>query len=372
MRRLLSVALVLAPAAVWAQAPTGPEFQVTSAATSALSPPSVATDAAGNFVVVWEGAGRDGSDYGVAGRRFDASGAPRGAEFQANAFTSGRQSRPSVASDAAGNFVVVWSSANQDGSGDGIFGRRYDAGGVASGGDFLINTSTLGNQDRPAAASDPAGNVVVVWESDDGSGTGIFGQVFDPGGNKVGQEFGANTATGGTQARPAVAADAAGHYFVVWEGEDGSGTGVFGQVLDGAGGHVGAEFRANTTTSGAQERPAVAADPAGNFVVVWRSSGQGIVGQRYDASGTAMGAEFVVNSTPGDQGAPGVAADGSGFEVVWSSPGRGIFGRRYDAGGAAQGDEFQIAAAGDTPRAAPGAGAFIVVWQNGNSVSGRK
>lgn len=372
MRRLFGVvASVLAPAVALAQS-TGPEFQITSGATAALSPPAIATDAAGNFVVVWEGAGRDGSDYGVAGRRFGASGSPRDAEFQANAFTSGRQSRASVASDAAGNFIVVWSSAGQDGSGDGIFGRRFDAGGVAAGVDVLINTSTAGNQDRPAVAADPAGNIVVVWESDDASGSGIFGQVFGPGGDKLSQEFGANTTTGGNQSRPAVASDAAGHFVVVWEGDDGGGSGIFGQVFDAGGGRLGAEFRVNTTTAGAQERPAVAADPAGNFVVVWQGAGQGIVGQRYDASGTAMGSELRVDTTTGDQRDPGVAADAAGFQVVWSSPGRGVFGRRYDPGGTAQGDEFQIGGAGDTPRVAPGAGTFIVVWQSGNSVAGRR
>ena len=46
----------------------------------------------------------------------DPSGAPLGDEFQVNAFTSSRQSQPSVAADAAGNFVVVRESEGQDGS----------------------------------------------------------------------------------------------------------------------------------------------------------------------------------------------------------------------------------------------------------------
>jgi hypothetical protein len=31
-----------------------------------------------------------------------------------------------VRSDADGDFAVVWSSANQDGDDDGVFGQRYD------------------------------------------------------------------------------------------------------------------------------------------------------------------------------------------------------------------------------------------------------
>ena len=37
-----------------------------------------------------------------------------------NTTVAGDQDRPSVASDAAGNFVVAWASAGQDGSGFGI------------------------------------------------------------------------------------------------------------------------------------------------------------------------------------------------------------------------------------------------------------
>jgi hypothetical protein len=32
--------------------------------------------------------------------------------------------------DAAGNFVVTWSSYGQDGSGSGIYAQRYNAAGV--------------------------------------------------------------------------------------------------------------------------------------------------------------------------------------------------------------------------------------------------
>ena len=40
---------------------------------------------------------------------------PLGGEFLVNAYTSNDQSTPAIASDAAGNFVVVWRSNLQDG-----------------------------------------------------------------------------------------------------------------------------------------------------------------------------------------------------------------------------------------------------------------
>ena len=50
--------------------------------------PSVASDAAGNFVVVWDSADQDGSDVGVFGQRYASSGAPLGPEFRVNTYTT--------------------------------------------------------------------------------------------------------------------------------------------------------------------------------------------------------------------------------------------------------------------------------------------
>ena len=45
-------------------------------------------------------------------------------EVRINDFTGGNQKAPQVASDGRGNFIVVWQSKGQDGSDFGIMGRR--------------------------------------------------------------------------------------------------------------------------------------------------------------------------------------------------------------------------------------------------------
>ncbi len=84
-------------------------------------------DAAGNFVVAWESySNQDGSSSGVFGQRFDSSGARAGTEFQVNTYTTGGQgSYPQAVAVSPNNFVVVWHSPDQDGSGLGIFGQRF-------------------------------------------------------------------------------------------------------------------------------------------------------------------------------------------------------------------------------------------------------
>ena len=327
--------------------PLGLEFRVNTFTTGDQVRPAVASDPLGNFVVAWQSDGQDGSGFGVFGQRYAGAGAPSGPEFRVNSFTTSGQSFPAVTADAAGNFVVVWESALEDGSVLGVFGQRYAASGAPLGAEFRVNTYTTGSQYRPAMAADPSGNFVVVWAGagQDGFGFGVFGQRYAASGVPLGPEFRVNTYTTDNQFFPVVAADPAGNFVVAWisYGQDGSFLGDFGQRYAASGVPLGPEFRVNTYTTGSQGYVAVASDAAGNFVVTWNSypgqdgSSFGTFGQRYAASGVPLGPEFRVNTyTTYAQGVPSVASDPAGFFViVWGSyvqdgSGSGVFGQRYN------------------------------------------
>ena len=140
----------------------------------------IAVDASGNFVVVWDSLGQDGSSYGIFAQRYAGSGAPLGSEVRVNTYTTGSQVYPAVAFDGLGRFVVLWTSEGQDGSSYGVFGQRYEDSGIPLGPEFRVNTYTTSSQAVPSVASDALGNFVVVWHSDtqDGSLTGVYGQRF--------------------------------------------------------------------------------------------------------------------------------------------------------------------------------------------------
>jgi hypothetical protein len=364
--------------------PAGGEFQVNVYTTMSQSFPVVAADGAGNFVAVW--LGQDDNIGGIIGRRYDATGAPIGGEFQINTYTTNSQMIPDVAMDPQGRFVVVWESYAQDGSLAGIFGQRFDTGGARLGGEFQVNTYTTSFQYDAGVAMGPGGSFVVVWASygQDGDALGVFGRRYDAAGAPQGSEFRVNTFTTGDQFTPAVAMDAQGRFVVVWNGEDtdGSFDGTFGQRYDADGTPLGAEFQVNTYTTQDQNAPAVAADARGHFVVVWQGSGHqdgsfsGIFGQRYDATGARVGAEFQVNTyTTGTQSQPKVATDAAGnFVVVWGSETQdgssfGVFGQRYDATGAPRGGEFQVNTYTTSSQerldvASDPQGNFVVAWQS--------
>jgi hypothetical protein len=79
----------------------------------------------GAFVVAWESQGQDGSGYGVFARRFSSAGAALASEFRANDSTSNTQNAAAVAINTNGSFVIVWRDAELDGSGFGVFAQRF-------------------------------------------------------------------------------------------------------------------------------------------------------------------------------------------------------------------------------------------------------
>ncbi len=439
----------------------GAHFQVNTHTTGDQFLSRVATDGDGDFVIVWRSsaygsAGQDGSFSGVFGRRFASNGTAQGSEFQVNTYTVDDQDLPSVASDQMGNFVVVWTSfsSTQDGSNSGIFGQRFASGGAPLGSEFLVNAYTAGRQSAGIVAADDAGNFLVNWidaGGRDGSSYGSFAQRFASGGGKLGGEFQVNTYTIGPQGlygpsvsvgsavscedggrcgiawagapeqptatvsevylrhydtsgnpetgeivpplaqcvvsrlAPSVCRDATGDFVVVWEHVSGDSyfsdadLRIAGQRYTSAGATKGTEFLVNTYTGGYPERPDVACLSGGEFLVVWEQAyldgdRDGVLARRYTSSGSA-GPEFQVNSYTGNhQYDAQVAVAGTDLVVVWTSEGQqddadgGIFGQRLSSAGTPLGSEFQVSVhtvdSQIIPAVAGFGSGFVVAWMD--------
>jgi hypothetical protein len=327
-------------------APVGSEFQINTYTTGFQGRPAVAVGSRGDFVVVWESVSPDGSFENILGRRYDASGNAIGGEFLVNTFTPSNQYRARVGRASDGRFVVGWVSFYGDGSANGIAARRFGATGSPIGAEFVVNTYTTVVQNFVDVGVEANGNFVAVWQdyaNRDGSGWGIFGQRYDASGNRLGSDFQVNSYTTSDQSKPSVSVSPAGGFVVVWHsfGQDGSGYGVVARRFDASGNAVGNDFVVNTFTTGSQGLAPgqVAHDARGNFVITWDSPdgyNYGAFAQRFSASGGRRGAEFRVNSyTTGPQNRPSIASDAVGnFVVAWDSIGQdgsgyGVFARRF-------------------------------------------
>ena len=324
-------------------AKVGPEFQINTHTTNNQLHPEVTVLADDSFAVIWSSQFQDGDGYGVMGRIFEKNGTVSTNEFQVNTYTSGNQGdtvqndRPDGGADTAieslatGGFVATWKSQGQDSSGHGVYGQIFDRQGLKVGNEFRINTYTNQDQIEPAMTRLSNGNFVVSWSSmrQDSSNEGVFGQIFDPAGSKIGSEFQINTVTARAQNRATLANLSSGGFVTTWSGTDVDGTGVIGQIFDSSGAKVGLEFQINTHTASDQTNPSVSGLEDGGFVVAWESrlqdgSQTGVYAQRYDSGGQKVGSEFQVNSHTNSyqHNAFVETLSGGDFIVSWQSNGQ--------------------------------------------------
>ena len=122
----------------------------------------------------------------------------KGAQFQVNSETDGRQAYSAAAAAADGDFIVVWRDRFE------ITGQRYDSNGAAQGSEFHIGTvSTQYHSNFPSVAAAPDGDFVVVW--DGLPDLEIHGRRFAADGSPKDASFQVNTYTTGDQEHASVA-----------------------------------------------------------------------------------------------------------------------------------------------------------------------
>jgi hypothetical protein len=359
------------------------EFLVNAYVTSAQRLPSVASEVDGDFIVAWESIGQDGSSSGIFARRFASAGFDLAIEFQVNTYTLGSQSAPVLAADADGDFIVIWESLGQDGSEDGVFARRFSSAGTPLAVHFQVNDHTTSSQFDASVAADADGDFVVAWSSfgQDGNSFGVFARRFSGAGAPVGTEFQVNTFTPDSQLDPSVTVDAEGDFVITWSslGQDGSSHGIFASRFSSSGTPLAGEFQVNSYSPGYQQNSSVAADAAGDFVVAWQSPGQdgsseGVFARRFSSVGTALAVEFLINSaTASYQYSPSLAAGEDGdFVVAWTGKDAvfmGVFARRFSQTGAPVASEFQVNSYISgferyQDLAVDGDGDIVVVWES--------
>jgi hypothetical protein len=287
--------------------PLGGEIRV-GAGTDLQGPPAIVGDPAGGFLVGWPDTDTDAETGSMRLQRFNSQGSPVGNEIALlrrgnglslaasplpqggfliswieSAFPQetnvralrldasarplgsvaltpnvdavrhpGYQSWPPVpVFHADGGFSVLWTSVglnNQPGA-DGLFARRYTASGEPAGDVVTLRRQRSAGEGEPAAVTLPSGATMALWyesgRAEDPDG-GTFARLYDPSWQPIGGELRINTYTQAQQGGPAVAVDAAGGIFAVWQsgigyspiitppgweetGQDGSYYGIYAQ-----------------------------------------------------------------------------------------------------------------------------------------------
>ena len=143
---------------------------------------SVAVAENGTRAVTWTSISTTG-ERAVYAKVYDGANDVVRSEFRVDVPTLGIEADDSsIAIDAAGNFVIVWEST--DGSTSEVLAQRFYADGSANGQVFNVS-GTGANAGNAFVASNDSGQFVVVWDDFDGSngnGNALFARTYNPDG----------------------------------------------------------------------------------------------------------------------------------------------------------------------------------------------
>lgn len=266
----------------------GEEFRANTFVDDNQVDPIVTPLSNGGFVVCWQSLDQDGSDWGCYGQIIGPDGQKRGSEFRINTNTAGLQGDPFPLQMEDGKFAVFWTDCF-----DFINGQAFDSTGLKIGGEFQVSPYGGFPNWWLAGATLSDGKIAVFWNCMTEGGYDVFGQRLSAGLQKEGESFRVNSRASLNQWKSAAAPRPGGGFIVVWQsdGQDGSGQGIYCQMFDASGLPENCEFRVNTDTAGSQEFPAVAALLDGGFIVSWESEGG-------DGDGYGIRAKFFPDSAP--------------------------------------------------------------------------
>lgn len=147
-----------------AGAVAGNEFLV-NADNNPCANPAVAAATDGSFLIAWtaQDLANHNNNLDVHARTFTSAGIG-GTVFYVNSYLYGDQYAPRISALGL-DYLIVWTSLGQDGSREGVYGQFVHADGSLVGGEFRVNTTTIGQQMQPAVAADGVGQFLVLWTS---------------------------------------------------------------------------------------------------------------------------------------------------------------------------------------------------------------
>jgi len=226
----------------------------------------------GSFTICWFDA-RNNDYPDIYAQRYTEDGTPLGINFMVNDDGSGAyQSSPIIASDAVGNFVIVWEDDRDD---DDIYAQRYAADGTALGENFMVNDHNNHNQNMPNIAMNSSGTFVVIWADERVYPRRIFAQIFNPDGTRKGGNINCSELSEWRyQDQSAVDIDDDGNFVVAWEDERHSTTeygdeDIYARMFDADGNPKGPEFRVNDNDNiSDQVLPSVTMAPEGGRCLI--------------------------------------------------------------------------------------------------------
>jgi len=338
----------------------GSDFPLVTTFSHQMSPAAAYDDSSHNYLVVWND-DRNSADtaYDIYGQIVDITGALQGANFPISTATR-NQYFPAVASNAKGEFLVVWQDARH-GNWD-IYGQHISSEGTLDGASIAISTAPS-EQCFPVLASGAEDRYLVVWQDYRNGNWDIYGQCISFEGVQ-GDNFWITIAPD-NQERPDVVYNSVNdEYMVIWQDYRNGNWDIYGRKVSGDCSLLGDEFPVSKAL-GRQWYPALAYSSSENrYLAVWwddrnwATTDGDIYGQRLSSEGQLLGQNFPISTAQGLQCFPDVAYSSFDNEylVVWgdyrnsTTTGFDIYGQRVAGDGEIRGENFPLSRAADDQR----------------------
>jgi large repetitive protein len=247
----------------------------------------------GEYVIAWVSDGQDiDGTSGIYFRKFAADGTQQVAETRVGALVDALEENPAIAINKNGNFVITWSTPDGTtlgGNGDDIYAQAFNSSGVAIGAAFRVNSFATDTQISPSVAIDDQDNFVIVWSStnQEPGKIGVYGRRFKINGSTIDnldasdrfivRDVGLSST--GTDATPSVAVNpTSGSFVVTWSGADADRQGIYAARFAASGAVLDDVFLVNTTEPGVQNNPSVSMNSEDDFIISWTGVDDPITG----------------------------------------------------------------------------------------------
>ncbi len=242
-------------------------------------------------------------------------------------FSGANAQHAAIAFDGT-NYLVVWDD-NRNSADSDIWGTRVSQAGAILDPLGIKIVAGTGKQQNPTVAFNGT-QYVVAWEDFkvvSGTEADIAAATVSTGGAVA--QLGAVAATGVNETEPHLAGGS-GTALLVWNANGDIRGAVRSSGAFGATQNIAA-------TAASEINPAVALNPAGNYLVAWSegSPGANLRGQFVTQAGGLSGTVFDISAGAGTQQTPAATFDGTNFDVVWTNNNLGIniFGTRVSTAG---------------------------------------
>ena len=353
----LGCSLLLSAASFGQITASNAETLVNSTTSEAQQNPAISSDTAGRYVVVWESEFQDGDGFGIYAKVYNADHSVRVADFLVNTISQTNDQRfPDVAMNADGDFCIVWQTFEDPSVGWDVYRKLYNIDGTALSSRGRVNSTSAGNQMRPAVAANDDYFVIGYMNESVGSvESHVEGRFYLANGAALSSAFDLDLSAGNHLAHLDIGIDHNANALFTWQsdGQDGDRKGVFVAGYQQPTTLNFAATQVNTTTVENQQAPSVAVDSAGNAMIVWSSFDQdgdhyGIYSRLLNTSGTFSGSEVAVNSTTAnsqDHAKVTTSRSGNRFVVTWTDEAadgdeQGVYARYWEGGSFANSDEL--------------------------------